>query len=159
MQKKGPVGTVTSAVTSGETTAVARGDGAPPQCDNAFPPPSHTLSFATPQAEFANRSVSSMSWSTRTPSTKTSVEKYNPSVDPSNKVSKPRKKMKQGGGEYFDVSFEDDKDDKDIDFLPVTDKAMDLVIQGKGSWETDAIQKGNKMREMLHSQHLFINGR
>ena len=85
LQKKGPVGAVTSAVTSGGTTAVARGGGAPPQRDNAFPPPSRTLSFATPQAEFANRSVSSLSWSTRTPSTKTSAEKHNLSVDPSKK--------------------------------------------------------------------------
>ncbi len=149
MQNKGPVGAVTSAVTSGGTTAVARGGVAPPQCDNAFPPPSHTLSYATPQAEFVNRSVSSFSWSTRTPSTKTSVEKCNLSVDPSNKFSKPRKKQKQTGGEDFDVSFEDDnvdKDDKDIDFCPMTDKAMDSVIQGKGSWETDGILKGIKMR-------------
>jgi len=62
-----------------------------------------------------------------------------------NKVSKSRKKLKQTGGEDFDVSFEDDKDDKDIDFLPMTDKAMDLVIQGKGPWETDAVQKGINM--------------
>ncbi len=27
----------------------------------------------------------------------------------------------------------------------MTDKAKDLVIQGKGSWETDAIQNGIKM--------------
>jgi hypothetical protein len=139
MQKKGPVGAVTSAVTSGGTTAIARGGGAFPQYDNAFSPPACFLSFATPQAEFANCSVSSLSWSNRTPSTKTSVEKHNLSVDPSNKVSEPRKKLKQGGGEDFDVSFEDDKDDKDIDFLPMTDKAIDLVIQGKGSWETNAI--------------------
>ncbi len=149
MQKKGPVGAVTSAVTSGGTTAVARGGGAPPQRDNAFPQPSRTLSFATPQAEFANRSVSSLSWSTRTPSTKTSAEKRNLSVDSSNKFSEPRKKQKQSGGEDFDVSFEADivdKDDKkDIDFLPKTDKAMDAVIQGKGSWETDVILKGIKM--------------
>jgi len=38
LQKKGPVGAVTSAVTSGGTTAVARGGGAPPPRDNAFPP-------------------------------------------------------------------------------------------------------------------------
>ena len=149
LQKKGPVGAVTSAVTSGGTTAVARGGGAPPQHENAFPPPSRTLSFATPQAEFANRSVSSLSWSTRTPSTKTSVEKRNLSVDSSNKFSEPRKKQKQTGGEDFDVSFEADvldKDDKDMDFFPTTDKAMDAVIQGKGSWETDGILKGIKMR-------------
>ena len=100
------------------------------------------------QAEFASRSVSSLSWSTRTPSTKTSAEKCNPSVDPSNKVSEPRTKLEQGGGEDFDVSFEDDnvdKDDKEMDFFPMTDKAMDAVIQGKGSWETDGIQKGIKM--------------
>ena len=35
LQKKGPVGAVTSAVTSGGTTAVARGGGAPPPRDNA----------------------------------------------------------------------------------------------------------------------------
>ena len=28
----------------------------------------------------------------------------------------------------------------------MTDKAMDAVIQGKGSWETDGILKGIKMR-------------
>ena len=28
----------------------------------------------------------------------------------------------------------------------MTDKAMDLVIQGKDSWEPDAIQKGIKIR-------------
>ncbi len=87
-----------------------------------------------------------------TPSAKTSAEKRNLSDDPSNKVSKPRKKLKQGGGEDFDVSFEDDKDDMDIDFLPMTDKAMDLVIQGKGSWEMDAIQKGIKM----HHRQAFM---
>jgi hypothetical protein len=121
VQKKGPVGAVTSAVTLGGTTAVARGGGAPPQRENAFPQPSCTLSFATPQAEFANRSVSSLSWSTRTPSTKTLVEKCNLSVNPSNKFSEPRKKQKQPGGEDFDVSFEADvldKDEKDMDFFP-----------------------------------------
>ena len=77
------------------------------------------------------------------------MEKHNLSVDPSNKFSEPRKKQKQTGGEDFDVSFEDDnvdKDDKEIDFFPMTDKAMDAVIQGKGSWETDGILKGIKMR-------------
>jgi len=77
------------------------------------------------------------------------VEKRNLSVDSSNKVSEPRKKQKQTGGEDFDVSFEADnvdKDDKDMDFFPTTDKAMDAVIQGKGSWETDGILKGIKMR-------------
>jgi hypothetical protein len=116
---------------------------------NAFPPPSCSLSFATPQAKFANCSVSSLSWSTRTPSTKTSVEKRNLSVDPLNKFSKPRKKLKQTGGEDFDVSFEADnvdKDGKEINFFPMTDRAMDFVIQGKGSWEMDGILKGIKMR-------------
>ena len=49
------------------------------------------------------------------------MEKRNLSVDSSNKVSEPRKKQKQTGGEDFDVSFEADnvdKDDKDMDFFP-----------------------------------------
>ncbi len=50
------------------------------------------------------------------------------------------------------LRFEDDKDVKNINFLPVTDIAMDLVIQGKGSWETDAIQKGIKM----HHRQAFM---
>jgi len=76
------------------------------------------------------------------------VEKCNLSVDSSNKFSEPRKKQKQTGGEDFYVSFEADvldKDDKEMDFFPMTDKAMDAVIQGKGSWETDGILKGIKM--------------
>ncbi len=79
-----------AAVTSGGTTAVA-GGGRPSE-DNVPAPLACALSFATPQAEVANQSVSSLSWSTKTHSTKTSGGKCN--SDALN-LSWPKKKAKQ----------------------------------------------------------------
>jgi hypothetical protein len=60
-------------------------------------------------------------------------------------LSQPRKKLEQGwdsdGDEDGDVSIEDDKDkeNKDADFLPITDNAMDLVIQGASTRESRCV--------------------
>ena len=124
-----------AAVTSGGTTAVARG-GVHSLEENRPAPPARALSFATPQAGAANQSVSSLSLSTKTHSTKASGGKRNSNIAPNS--SQPKKKAKQGedddGG---DVSIQDGKEDKDIDFLPITDQAMKTPIEGKGMWETD----------------------
>ena len=90
----------------------------------------------------ATQSVSSLSWSTKTHSTKTSGRKRNFN---SANLSQPKKKVKQGEDDG-DVSIQDGKEDKDIDFVPITDQAMDNVINGMGTWERDDIEHGIKMR-------------
>ena len=130
-----------AAITSGGTTAVARGGGHNSE-DDVPPPPARALSFATPRAEVATQSVSSLSWSTKTHSTKTSGGKRN--LNAAN-LSQPKKKVKQGEDDG-DVSIQDGKEDKDIDFVPITDQAMDDVINGMGTWERDDIEHGIKMR-------------
>ena len=142
---------VAAAITSGGTTAVARGGGHNSE-DDVPPPPARALSFATPRAEVATQSVSSLSWSTKTHSTKTSGGKRN--LNAAN-LSQPKKKVKQGEDDG-DVSIQDGKEDKDIDFVPITDQAMDDVINGMGTWERDDIEHGIKMH---HASSPSIHGK
>ena len=50
------------------------------------------------------------------------------------KLITAKKKVKQGEDDG-DVSIQDGKDDKDFDFVPITDQAMDNVINRMGTWE------------------------
>jgi hypothetical protein len=56
-----------------------------------------------------------------------------------------KKKMKQGEGDG-DISVGDDKDDKDIDFVAITDNAMETDNQETGSSGRDDILHGIKLR-------------
>ena len=89
----------TPAVTSECTTAVARGGVSPEDNVQLTRPPAHALSFISPHTEFANHdSVSSLSLSTRTPSTaKTSLGKHNLP----NLLSEPKKKTKESQGRLW----------------------------------------------------------
>ena len=99
------------------------------------PQPARALSFATPQAERPYQS------SKKTHSTNISGDKCNPAVA---KSSRPKKKFKQGEDDD-DVSIQDGTDDKDMDFVPITDKAMENII-GKGTLGRDDIDKRMRMR-------------
>ena len=134
------------AVTSGGTTAVARGGMTPEDNVRVAPPPARALSFISPQTEFANHdSVSSLSLSTKTHSTaKTSLGKHNlPNLS-----SEPKKKTKDAkvdcGEDDGDISIHEGNQEKDIieDFIPITNKAMDNDFQGM----EDDISHGIKMR-------------
>ena len=126
---------------------LSQGGGGRPSEDDVPAPPACVLSFATPRAEVATQSVSSLSWSTKTHSTKASGGKRNSNIAPNS--SQPKKKAKQGeDDDGSDVSIQDGKEDKDIDFLPITDQAMETPIEGKGMWEMDDsdFEHGIKMR-------------
>jgi hypothetical protein len=100
--------------------------------------PALSLSFATPHVGQGYQSVK------KNPSTTLSGEKCNPTVA---NLSQQKKKMKQGEGDG-DISVRDeyDKDDKDIDFVAITDNAMETVNQGTGSSGRDDILHGIKLR-------------
>ena len=76
------------------------------------------------------------------PSTTVSGEKRHPTVA---KLSQQKKKMKQGEGDG-DNSVGDVKDDKDIDFVAITDNAMETDYQETGSSGRDDILHGIKLR-------------
>jgi hypothetical protein len=118
-------------LTSSGTSAMAGG------VEEYVPPrPARALSFATPQAKQAYQSLKN------THSTNISEKKRDPTVA---KLLQPKKKIKQGE-EDDDVSIKDDKNDKDIDFVPITNNAMERVIQGKGTLGRDDIEHGIKLR-------------
>ena len=91
------------------------------------------LSFATPPE---GQSVK------KDPSTTASGEKRNPAVA---KSSQQRKKVKIGDDDD-DISVGDDKDEKDIDFVAITDNAMETDYQETGSSGRDDILHGIKLR-------------
>ena len=51
--------------------------------------------------------------------------------------SDPSKKFHSG--ERKDYSPSNVEDDKDIDYVPVTNQAISNIMEGKGTWEEDAI--------------------
>ncbi len=101
------------------------------------------MSFATPLAVPASNSVSSLSQSTRT-STKLTLGKRNgPSI-----AKSYNKKMKTKPWSSFysearknyapsDNGYEDKYEDKEADYVPTTDKAIDNIMDAKGTWEAD----------------------
>jgi hypothetical protein len=76
------------------------------------------------------------------PSTIKSGEKRHPTVA---NLSQKKKKIKQGEGDG-DISVGDDKDDKDIDFVAITDNAMETDDQETGSSGREDILHGMKLR-------------
>ena len=95
-----------------------------------------SLSFATPPDE-QGQSVK------KDPSTTVSGEKRHLTVA---NLSQQKKKIKQGGEGDGDISVGDDKDDKDIDFVAITDNAMETDNQETGSSGRDDILHGIKLR-------------
>ena len=128
-------------VTSGGTTALAKGGRTPLGVDRDHP--ARSLSFATPLAVHpksytASNSLSSLSNST---STRRNTTKRLTSPPPEEDSSPPKKirKSKTGGA--------DDKkeDDKESDYLPVTDAALCKVIEGKGTtWEDNPLSEQHR---------------
>jgi hypothetical protein len=101
--------------------------------DEYVPPqPALSLSIVTPQVGQGYQSLK------KNPSKTLSGEKRNPTVAD---LSQRKKKMKQGEGDGdISVGDEYDKDDKDIDFVAITDNAMVTVNQGAGTSGRDDIQ-------------------
>jgi hypothetical protein len=130
---KGPVRA--GHLTSGGSFAKGRGVGSYSGEEYIPLQPAPALSFATPQAERAYQS------SKKTHSTNISGDKCNPAVA---KSLRPKKKFKQGEDDY-DVSIQDGTDNKEMDFVCITEKAMENII-GKGTLGRDDIDEGTRMR-------------
>jgi hypothetical protein len=133
-QPKGPVRA--GHFTYGGSFAKRRGVGSYSGEEYVPPQPARALSFATLQAERAYQSSKE-----KTHSPNNSGDKRNPAVA---KSSWPKKKFKQGEDDD-DVSIQDGTDDKDMGFVPITDKAMENII-GKGTSGRDDIDEGMRMR-------------
>ena len=124
-------------VTSGGTTAIAKGGQTPKGKVAEQPPLVHQLSFATPLAVPARNSVSSLSQSTKT----SSKGKHDgPTIaNPYTKKTRSDTSQKShSGGRKID-SPDNHQDDKELDYVPVTHQAINNVMEGKGTWEEDAI--------------------
>jgi hypothetical protein len=113
-------------ITSGGTTAVAKGGHTPP--DNVGGTLVRSLSFATPVAVPASNSLSTLSQSTKE-TTKNTLGKCDaPSI------SKSSEKRMRGDPTS---SFFDDKEDKELKYVPITDKAAKYFIGGYGTKALD----------------------
>ena len=117
-------------ITSGGTTAIARGGGQTPRGYVGAPLVVRSLSFATPMAEpvttttAASNSVSSLSQSTKEAS-KTSKTSAGKRDGPSTAKSSD-KRMKSTNDDY-DL----DKEDKEADYVPITNDASSNLMEGK----------------------------
>ena len=123
-------------ITSGGTTAIAKGGHTPP--DHVGGTLVRSLSFATPLAVPASNSVSSLSQSTKETSKISAGKRDGPSI-----VQSSEKRMKSNPSSSFDsearknnASFDDGHNDKEADFVPITDKASNTIMDGK-NWEED----------------------
>jgi hypothetical protein len=124
-------------ITSGGTTAIAKGGQTPPD-HHVGAPLVRSLSFATPLAVPATtNSVSSLSQSTKEASkaSKTSAGKRD---GPSSIAKSSEKRMKSNS--TFDsearTNYAPDKEDKEADYVPITNKASSNIMDGK-TWEDD----------------------
>jgi hypothetical protein len=123
-------------ITSGGTTAIAKGGQTPRGHVGA--PLVRSLSFATPLAvpATATNSVSSLSQSTKEASktSKTSAGKRDgPSIA---KSSEKRMKSNPTFDSEAGTNYAPDKEDKEADYVPITDKASSNIMDGK-TWEDD----------------------
>ena len=105
-------------VTSGGTTAIAKGGQTPKGKVAEQPPLVRQLSFATPLAVPAGNSVSSLSQSTKTSS---KGKRDGPTIaNPYTKKTRSEPSQKShSGGRKID-SPDNDEDDKELDYVPVT---------------------------------------
>ena len=119
-------------VTSGGTTALAKGGQTP---KGRQPPLVRQLSFANLLAVPAGTSVSSLSQSTKTSSR---GKRDGPTfTNPSTKKTRSEPSLKFHSGESKD-------DDKDLDYVPVTNQAVNNIMEGKGTWEEDAMTANHR---------------
>jgi hypothetical protein len=120
-------------VTSGGTTALAKGGLTPKGRVAQQPPLVRQLSFATPLAVPA----SSLSQSTKTSS---KGKRDGPTIT-NLYTKKTRSEPSQIflSGDNQDYSPCNVEDDKELDCVPVTNQAVNNIMKGKGTWEEDAI--------------------
>jgi len=124
-------------VTSGGTTAIAKGGQTPTGKVAQQPPLVHQLSFATPLAVPAGNSVSSLSQSTKTSS---KGKRDGPTIaNPYTKKTRSDPSQKLNSGRRNIDSSHNDQDDKELDYVPVTNQAINNIMEGKSTWEEDAI--------------------
>ncbi len=120
-------------ITSGGTTAIAKGGQTPP--DHVGAGLVRSLSFATPLAVPASNSVSSLSQSTKETSKISAGKRDGPSI-----AKASGKRMKSNPSTSFDSEAKKNNapsDDKEADFLPITDKAADNIMEDGKTWEED----------------------
>ena len=123
-------------VTSGGTTALAKG-GQTPKGKVGQPLLVRQLSFANLLAVPAGTSVSSLSQSTKTSSR---GKRDGPTIsNPYTKKTRSAPSLKFHSGESKDYSPSNVEDDKDLDYVPVTNQAINCIMEGKGTWEEDAM--------------------
>ena len=124
-------------VTSGGTNAIAKGGHTPKGKVAGQPPLVRQLSFATPLAVAAGNSVSYLSQSTKISS---KGKRDGPTIaNPYTKNTRSEPSQKSNSrGRKID-SPDNDQDDKELDYVPVTNQAINNVMEGKGTWEEDAI--------------------
>jgi IS30 family transposase len=92
------------------------------------------LSFA---AVPAGTSVSSLSQSTKTSS---AGKRDGPTItNPYAKKTRSDPSLKFHPGESNDYSPSNVEDDKELDYVPVTNQAVNNIMEGKGTWEEDAM--------------------
>jgi hypothetical protein len=145
-------------ITSGGTTVIAKGGQTPP--DHVGAPLVHSLSFATPLAvpATAMNSVSSLSQSTKEASKTSAGKRDGPSIA---KLSEKRMKSDPFDSEAGS-NYAPDKEDKEADYVPNTNKASSNIMDGK-AWEHGNTAKpsfGMSPKTMsgtiaLHALHAF----
>jgi hypothetical protein len=127
------------AITSGGTTAMAKG-GRLPERDHCALLLARSLSFATPVAVQANSYVASNSLSSLSNSTSTRRHSTKHDAPPPNAFSSQKKMRKAKTDGVLDAN--DEKDDKDADYIPVTNAAVNRVMEGNGTtWEDNPLTK------------------
>ena len=126
-------------VTSGGTTALARGGQTPKGTVAQQPPLVRQLSYANILTVPAGTSVSSLSQSTKTSSR---GKRDGPTItNPyTKKKTRSEPSLKFHSGEQSkDYSPSNVEDDKDLDYVPVTNQAVNNIMEGKSTWEEDAM--------------------
>jgi hypothetical protein len=124
-------------VTSGGTTAITKGGQTPKGNVAEQPPLVRQLSFANPLAVPAGNSVSSLSQSTKTSS---KGKRDGPTItNPYTKKTRSEPSQKSHSGGMKIDSPDNDEDEKKLDCVPVTNKGINNIMEGKGTWEEDTI--------------------
>jgi hypothetical protein len=121
--------------TSGRTTALAKGGLTP--TDKVAQPLVCSLSFATPLTVPAGNFVSLLSQSAKTLSKR---KRDGPTItNPYTKKTRPETTQNFHSGGTKNDSPSNVEDDNEIDYVPITNQAINSNMEGKDIWEEDGI--------------------
>ncbi len=133
-------------VNSGGTTALAKGWQTPKGRVVQQPPLVRQLSFANVLAVPAGTSFSSLSkTSSRGGKPDGPTKRDGPTItNPYTKKTRSEPSLKFHSGESNDYSPSNVEDDRELDYVPVTNQAINNIMEGKGTWEEDAMTANHR---------------